>query len=242
MDLQLVEGESCATKEVDDLQFGKGKQQFTLIELLVVIAIIAILASLLLAGFKKVTAVSEQTACANDARQIITDYSMYSNDHGGELLVPEQCSDTTWATITSLTSNWGYQLLMYSPLQYDIFECPAAIAHDSWCVQGNPGTDKYNNWMANGMLGGDYHVTKYSMIKHPSNCLAYVEKAFKDCEVSTYYGGNFPAANPNDPFWCLIPHPDGLSNFNATFSDGHVGAFSYDELHDNREELLDPNK
>ena len=233
-------------------------RSFTLIELLVVIAIIAILAALLLPALSKARGAAKAIYCKNNAKQLVTAYTLYASDNNGSLLPPMESGDTRWATTTNQVQNWGYQLLHYTNNNYDVFVCPSAPADPDWCPKNGDDKNKYNTWVASGFVGGkinpnDYSsgaasytpgnnlVTKLAGVKHPSNCVPILEKPFKNCEASVFRStGSFPMCNPSDEWWLKYPHAKYTKMYNTTFVDGHVKSLKRNYMRANEAMLLDP--
>ena len=63
----------------------RGKDGFTLVELLVVVSILLVLSALALPALQSARSKAERVACLNNQRSIHTAWTLFQNDHGGNL-------------------------------------------------------------------------------------------------------------------------------------------------------------
>ncbi len=119
---------------------------FTLIELLVVIAIIALLISILLPALSSARASAQASICSSNQRQLVTGWSLYSDDYQGLAMGHLQTNGVQrqyWygreniATQTlDHTQGTLIPYLSATPGDHSVFECPSQ-PEDSYNTQGS---------------------------------------------------------------------------------------------------------
>jgi len=193
---------------------------FTLIELLVVIAIIAILASLLLPSLASARQLAKSSACAGQARQIMTGGVLqYSDEYGGTL--PD-------ADNPSVSAPNCYGLINLFPY----FPAPSANVKCVSTDRGNPGGSRYSCPLLFQCPGDSSPYWGYSYaIPHTFSSLRYPQyvpvKAGKIASPSKKIfigGGSFNAVlwvdNPSN--WIGSHRKTHRGGDNYAFCDGHV--------------------
>jgi prepilin-type N-terminal cleavage/methylation domain-containing protein/prepilin-type processing-associated H-X9-DG protein len=122
-----------------------GKRRgFTLIELLVVIAIIAILAAILFPVFAKAREAARATSCKNNAKQLATGWTMYTQDYD-ETTVPVRIG-----AAGSLAFRWNEIIQPYVK-NLNIMSCPSNARKSG--IGGVPGINYTYNFAAGGPNG-----------------------------------------------------------------------------------------
>ena len=174
-----------------------GGGAFTLVELLVVIAIIAILAALLLPALSAAKARGQQTACANNLRQLALGSQMYPADTGGKLAAnqPVGFPDTnTWVlgnmtVVEESTNNAWIRLGVFFPYagQPLLYRCPADISQTG-------GRFRVRSYAMNGWMGSRY----MEIYSRPGNFRTFV----KDNEIAAVGAANL---------WLLAVKGSGLN-------------------------------
>jgi prepilin-type N-terminal cleavage/methylation domain-containing protein len=125
---------------------------FTLIELLVVIAIVALLISILLPTLASARTSGRAVICASNNRQLVTAFTLYTDDHRGYAMPHLQTSGITrtyWygqenIANQSLDHTQGTltPYLSAAPGDRSVFECPEQ-SEDSYHTQGS--TDSFTS-------------------------------------------------------------------------------------------------
>jgi prepilin-type N-terminal cleavage/methylation domain-containing protein/prepilin-type processing-associated H-X9-DG protein len=211
---------------------------FSLIELLVVIAIIGILAALLLPVLSAAKAKGQQTACANNLKQLVVCWLMYANDNDSKLVDnrPLQAVSTgysnNWALgdMTVLVQSTNALLLRQGELfpytsETALYRCPA----DPSQTAGVPRVRSYsmNGWMGsrymNGLSGEAVFKTylKENAMKGTSELWVFIDEHEASIDDSWFQ----VTMNDSTPFasFPAIRHRRG---YNLNFADGHVEHYS----------------
>ena len=238
---------------------------FTLIELLVVIAIIAVLASLLLPALSRAKFNAKNTVCRNNLRQQGLALCLYVETHEA---YPPYTMPRFGAGATNRTVHWD-ELLGFDrrfPTPSSISKCPLGhglLRNDGIMLPDYPSLYSYNIWgvgrVLNVQLGlggivltdGTARTTKASMVKAPSDLLAFADGADRSPDplwdgFITSFDALFlltmsdkritpPPTSPNKEQPTYKSHR-GL--FNRVFCDGHVETEDFNKPFDDSDNYL----
>lgn len=217
------------------VQRGAGPA-FTLIELLVVIAIVAVLAALLLPVLAKSKASAYGTQCANNLRQLGLGWTMYADDHGGQLCVLEEwvagdMTDPFDQTNTALLLDAKKSTLARNISSAAVYKCPG---DKSRLVRSISMNNRLNprlpgNWIHGG--GERYQVfSKSQEIQNPSQIYVLLDERSDSVNDAAFVTDMSDTGNPDgtgnaNPYW-MIDFPASYHNGagDLSFADGHVEA------------------
>lgn len=166
---------------------------FTLIELLVVIAIVALLISILLPALGRARASGRAVVCMGNQRQLITAFTLYSDDHAGSAMPHLRASGVTrtyWYgrenIATQTLDHTGGTLTPYlsaAPGDRSVYECPEQPA-DSYITQSSTGsftsTYGYNAYGLAPSTSGYFELfnqrtMRLAQIERPSSQLVFAD-------------------------------------------------------------------
>ena len=222
---------------------------FTLIELLVVIAIIAILAALLLPVLSSAKAKSQQIACANNLKQLITAWIMYAGDNETKFAVnlPDFAQPPVQPQGTN-SGNWTYgdmkisqqatnaallrlgQLYPYAS-QTALYRCGA----DTFLSNGVSHVRSYsmNSWVGSRFMnidfaGGSGYQTYVKESEMAAKGTSTIWILMDEHEASIDDAWFLVTMDDRQPF-ASFPATHHRRGYNLAFADGHVERYG---LHD----------
>lgn len=211
------------------------RQGFTLIEVLVVVAIIAVLAALLLPALAQGKARAQQTACANNLRQLGLAWSQFPTDHEDALCNNHGINETllkrqNWVNNvmdllnadgnTNVAQITNGQLAPYLANSVPVFKCPSdkSLAENgarlrSYAMNslvGDPGelTNRFNPQLT--------QFFRLEQIRDPSAIYVLLDE-----NPDTINDGFFMNRWP-DYIWGNLPGSDHNGGANLFFADGHL--------------------
>lgn len=172
---------------------SRTSRAFTLIELLVVIAIVALLLSIMLPALGHARASGRAVVCASNQRQLVTAFTLYTDDHRGAAMPHLRTAGITrtyWygqeniATQTlDHTRGTLAPYLSAAPGDRSVFECPEQ-PQDSYHTQGSTGsftsTYGYNAYGLAPNTSGYFELynqrtLKIAQIEWPSSQLVFAD-------------------------------------------------------------------
>ena len=211
---------------------------FTLIELLLVISIMAILAALLLPVLSKAKAITRQTVCKGQLKQIGLAYSMYSDDYDEALCVTKDSlypgGQGTRYWFVRLAPYVNEKIRIYAGSYYylndgvypgkGLFYCPEMTRAN----YDQPVYGMYKYGIGGEVYGSFMGYRKLRDIKSPSvqilitDSWALGRAAYQTGATSDF--GSYVIDYENQHHYCH------LNQMNLLFPDGHCGADTFFNL------------
>ena len=220
--------------------FIRGGGAFTLVELLVVIAVIAILAALLLPALSASKAKGQQTACANNLKQLALCATMYADDNGGKYsdnppvtgpyaTTPDN-TNAAWAPgnlmVPAQATNDAYlrqgEFFPYTT-KTALYKCPADLSQ----TNGAPRVRSYsmNGWMGSRTMNLKAQETGYrTFVKESETAVMGAANLWViiDEHELTIDDAWFLVTMDNSRPFVSFPATRHAHGYNLNFADGHV--------------------
>jgi len=202
----------------------KNPKGMTLVELLTVVAIIGILSGIVLAVVGKGVAMSRNTRCLANIRQLGTGVMLFANDHRNRLPPSEEGVSAgsypgpTFGTLVhSSGSTWAeYVATMYLDKNYDVMKCPSRPSEWEGSSRGQYVEYGYNQRLSPVPTGGVYRQGLSVLeIAKPSSLILLGESA--RASGGALVSGIFRILSYSD----LHPRHSG-SRVNVLYLDQHV--------------------
>jgi len=231
------------------MSIHKPRQGFTLIELLVVISIIAILAGLLLPAVTMVRGKANQTACANNQKQIVTAMMAYSIDYEGVFPIGVLAAGTpAYSGNADLSPADGmvvtkrsFEVLAYtSTLPNQLFRCKSsqfnapttrpqggAADADTWASSGNGKVSYAYDWA----MPGESASFKIMLADRANNHKGTIIAVAVDSSVRglKLVPGPPAGSNPTAKDGQIFTEPQVVYNADAKGGSGTIGVHVLDD-------------
>lgn len=206
---------------------------FTLIELLVVIAIVALLISIMLPALGRARASARSVVCASNQRQLVTAFTLYTDNHRGFAMPHLRTSGVTrtyWygqeniATQTlDHTKGTLTPYLSAAPGDRSVYECPEQPA-DSYINQGS--TDSFTSTYGYNAYGLAPNTSGYfELYNQRTRTLAQIDRpssqlVFADALILLFSGQPSNSALLDPPL-LYTPGSGWRENFSPTTAFRH---------------------
>ena len=190
---------------------------FTLVELLVVIAVIAILAALIFPVFASARKKAQQATCVSNLKQIHDAYALYKTDYDGNY-------PANFSFSGDIPHGWWTPCESYFKVKREALACPNTVYTDrNYTAVHIPG------YAMNGRLLTTLRPVNETKVRFPSNTIEFCDAPFEyDLILAPNPWENY--INAPDP----LPEEPWKRHFNKAnygFCDGHVKAYSSDQIH-----------
>jgi prepilin-type processing-associated H-X9-DG protein/prepilin-type N-terminal cleavage/methylation domain-containing protein len=222
---------------------------FTLLELLVTISIIAILATLLLSAASRAKGTAQGAGCANNVRQLVQAWTMYSDDSHGQLPSNADGQDgrgvfTNWVagTMSEATEAMNAAILIdrqQSALAAyisapSVYKCPGDRSRfvRSFSMNCRMNPTRIRGTPAFTAGGNSLYQTfrQFQDIANPSEVFVLLDER-SDSINDGFFGvdmsntGTRDGTGPSNPYW-MVDYPASYHSGRGqvAFADGHVEA------------------
>lgn len=209
---------------------------FTLIELLVTIAIIAILASLVMGGYRAAGEASRSAKCSSNLRQLAAAFHQFAGENDGRLpaMADTNAAGKHWYTNKLQPylpiTKWRYAgAEIYGDTVDGLYKCPSATIY-KW--GGGYGVNE-SHLFPFADKAPDGAGTKLAQITRPA-ALWLIGDACQGTDPNTTWIGTRCPLNGTDH----NPAPRHKSMVNLAFVDGHVESWKPTDLKNNKNDIF----